>query len=231
MRNFVRTRFTTILSRTCATAAATGGAGAPHGTYFDVVGIPAAVDLDARELQRRMHALQRDVHPDATPGAEDDSAAINAAYQALRDPLARCRYVNGLAALLSTDEGYASAAAARGSGAVLVPKEVLGASVPQDFLERMMELHEILEEDPDTAALDAVEAEATVVATESFDICRVEFDAHGIHWIVRPLAAVAAGLPRPIADASSEASRHRFAAATYRWTYAENLRQLVKAAR
>lgn len=66
---------------------------------FVVLGIPAALDLDARELERRYLQLARESHPDhAAAGSDGElvavlsrSAALNDAYKIVRERWARAR--------------------------------------------------------------------------------------------------------------------------------------------
>jgi len=72
--------------------------------YFDLFGLPAAFDLDAVDLAVRYRELQRRFHPDrfaSAPAPErrlsmQMTAQINAAFQTLKEPVARARYLLGL---------------------------------------------------------------------------------------------------------------------------------------
>lgn len=83
----------------------------PGKNYFELFGLPARFDLDAADLASRYRDLQRRFHPDrfaAAPGPErrlsvQMTAQINAAYQTLRDDVARGRYLLGLQGI-NTDE-------------------------------------------------------------------------------------------------------------------------------
>src|SRR5207249_680978 len=65
--------------------------------HFEVFGLPRRLAIDTAELQRRFYELSRRYHPDfhqAAPPEEqaralEASARLNAAYRALRDPIAR----------------------------------------------------------------------------------------------------------------------------------------------
>ena len=74
----------------------------PEGlSHFGVLGVAPALKLDADDLRERFYALSRLVHPDrfsqkAPPEpsyALRWSTAVNRAYQTLRDPAARSRYL------------------------------------------------------------------------------------------------------------------------------------------
>jgi molecular chaperone HscB len=110
--------------------------------FFEVFGLPRRLAVDLAALQRRFYELSRRWHPDfhqAAPAdaqarALEESARVNAAYRALRDPLARVEY------LVRLEEGRDTK-----EGAVVKPK------APPALLAEMFEIQE---------ALAAVRAEA-----------------------------------------------------------------------
>ncbi|MCI0505211.1 MAG: Fe-S protein assembly co-chaperone HscB [Gammaproteobacteria bacterium] len=75
-------------------------AGLTH-NYFELFNLPADYDLDLTELSTRYRTLQATVHPDKFANATDlerrlsmqQSALINEAYQTLKNPLLRARYM------------------------------------------------------------------------------------------------------------------------------------------
>ena len=81
--------------------------------YFEVFGLPRQLGIDTAALQRRFYELAREHHPDfhqaAAPEqrarAEQRSALVNAAYRALRDPIARAEYLVRLEEGRDTHEG------------------------------------------------------------------------------------------------------------------------------
>ena len=105
--------------------------------YFTVFGLPRKLGVDAEALQRRFYELSRQHHPDFHQGAGAErqaevlgqSALINRAYRALREPLARVEY------LIALEEGREVR-----EGATDKPK------APRELLEEMMEVQEALEE-------------------------------------------------------------------------------------
>jgi len=105
--------------------------------YFEVFGLPRRLAVDAAELQRRFYELSRRHHPDFHHGASADeqaaaldaSARLNAAYRALRDPIARIEY------LVRLEEGRATR-----EGATVKPK------APPALLAEMFEIQEALAE-------------------------------------------------------------------------------------
>ncbi len=116
--------------------------------YFEVFGLERKLGIDAAALQRRFYELSREHHPDFHQAAPADqqaralaaSARVNAAYKALRDPLARVEY------LVRLETG----------GDDVKPK------APPELLEEMFEIQEALQDaraggldDPARAALAA----------------------------------------------------------------------------
>jgi molecular chaperone HscB len=105
--------------------------------YFEVFGLPRRLGIDAAELQRRFYDLSRRHHPDFHQAAPPDeqaraleaSARLNAAYRALRDPIARVDY------LVRLEEGRETK-----EGAGVKPK------APPELLEEMFEIREALQE-------------------------------------------------------------------------------------
>ena len=105
--------------------------------YFTVFGLPRKLGVDPEALQRRFYELSRQHHPDFHQGAAAErqaeelgqSALINRAYRALREPLARVEY------LIALEEGRETREAATDK-----PK------APRELLEEMMEVQEALEE-------------------------------------------------------------------------------------
>jgi molecular chaperone HscB len=105
--------------------------------HFEVFGLPRRLGLDTAELQRKFYELSRRVHPDFHQGAPPErqaeileaSARLNAAYRALRDPLARIEY------LVRLEEGRGTR-----EGATVKPK------APPELLEEMFEIQEALQE-------------------------------------------------------------------------------------
>lgn len=73
-------------------------------SYFELFGLPATFDLDVSDLATRYRELQRRFHPDRFASASEPerrlslqlTAQINAAFQTLKDPVARARYLLGL---------------------------------------------------------------------------------------------------------------------------------------
>jgi molecular chaperone HscB len=105
--------------------------------YFEVFGLDRKLAIDAAALQRRFYELSRQHHPDFHQGSSEEeqarvletSARVNAAYRALRDPIARVEYLVRLEEGRETKEGDA-----------VKPK------APPELLEEMFEIQETLQE-------------------------------------------------------------------------------------
>ena len=105
--------------------------------YFSVLGLPRRLEQDGEDLQRRFYALSRRHHPDfhqtADAGAQaralEQSALVNRAYRALREPLTRLEHAMALEA--GRDATTAPAAKPR---------------APRALLLEMLEVQEALEE-------------------------------------------------------------------------------------
>jgi len=104
----------------------------PPGTdYFAALGLPRRLQIDLPDLERRYHDLSRRFHPDFYQTASarerlaslENSALLNKAYRALRDPLARAEYL----VQLETGQGAESKAEA-----------------PTALFEEILELNELL---------------------------------------------------------------------------------------
>ena len=112
--------------------------------HFEVFGLPRRLEIDGAELQRRFYELSRRYHPDFHQGASAEeqaqsleaSARLNAAYRALRDPIARIEY------LVRLEEGRQTR-----EGADVKPQ------APPELLAEMFEIQEVLAE-ARTGALD-----------------------------------------------------------------------------
>ncbi len=97
--------------------------------YFEHFGLKPVFQLDLNELRQKYYQKSKDLHPDTNKKEEHDyvflTALNNQAYQTLKDPLSRLKYIIELyRGALSEDE----------------------FSLSQDFLIDMMELHEAIHE-------------------------------------------------------------------------------------
>jgi molecular chaperone HscB len=117
--------------------------------FFAVFGLERRLAIDVNALQQRFYELSRRWHPDfhqAAPAeaqmrALEQSARVNAAYRALREPLARVEY------LIRLEEGRDTR-----EGAAVKPK------APPALLAEMFEIQEALEEARAGALDDATRA-------------------------------------------------------------------------
>jgi molecular chaperone HscB len=102
--------------------------------YFEFLGLPRSLGIDAKDLEKRFYALSRTLHPDLhsrkSPGereqAEQSTAVLNDAYRTLRDPIARAEYLLGLEGFDTGEQG--------------------SKDVPPELLEEVFELNMAIEE-------------------------------------------------------------------------------------
>jgi molecular chaperone HscB len=102
--------------------------------YFEFLGLPRNLAIDAKDLEKRFYALSRELHPDLhsrksaaeREQAEESTAVLNDAYRTLREPVARAEY---LLKLEGFDIGEQST-----------------KDVPPELLEEVFELNMALEE-------------------------------------------------------------------------------------
>jgi len=102
--------------------------------YFEFLGLPRNLVIDARDLEKRFYALSRQLHPDMhsrktqaeRDQAEESTAILNDAYRTLRDPISRAEYLLKL-------EGFDIG-------------EQTTKDVPHELLEEVFELNMALEE-------------------------------------------------------------------------------------
>ncbi len=81
-------------------------------THFELFGLRQSFAIDRQQLDERFRELQRTAHPDRFASASDlerrisaqHATRINEAYQVLKDPLRRGRYLLGLAGIEFDDE-------------------------------------------------------------------------------------------------------------------------------
>ncbi len=81
-------------------------------SHFDLFGLPRSFSVDRQLLDARFRELQRTAHPDRFVNAPDSerrlsaqqATRINEAYQVLKDPLLRGRYLLELAGIDHNDE-------------------------------------------------------------------------------------------------------------------------------
>ncbi len=85
---------------------------APGKNHFELFGLPVSFDIDTDNLAARYREMQRRVHPDKYANASDQdrrlslqmTALINEAFQTLKDPVRRGRYLLSLRGIDLGDE-------------------------------------------------------------------------------------------------------------------------------
>ena len=135
--------------------------------HFEVFGLPRRLGIDTAELQRRFYELSRRGHPDfhqrESPERQAEvlaaSARLNAAYRALRDPLARIEY------LVRLEEGRDTR-----EGATVKPK------APPELLEEMFEIQEVLQEAKSAGRSGGLDAAARDSLVTQRDRLRERYD-------------------------------------------------------
>lgn len=81
-------------------------------THFELFELPVSFEIDLQDLSQRYQELQRVVHPDKFANASDrerrlsveKAAVINEAYQVLKSPQRRARYMLELQSVSFDDE-------------------------------------------------------------------------------------------------------------------------------
>jgi molecular chaperone HscB len=100
--------------------------------YFELFGLPVSFELDVAALSEQYRELQKTIHPDKFANASDrdrrlavqQAALINEAFQTLKSPLKRARYMLELRGVVFDDQH--------------------ATSFEPDFLMEQMELRESL---------------------------------------------------------------------------------------
>lgn len=149
--------------------------------YFQIFDLPRRHDLGRDEIEARYLELSRAAHPDnlaadATSGerrrAVERASEINAAYRALRDPVARAEHLVKLAGIdLDSSDPQ------------------LGAPHPtQAFLIEMIELRERLA-DASPAEIPAIRDEVEARADASLDAAVAAIDAGDVQAAAEHLVA------------------------------------------
>jgi molecular chaperone HscB len=139
--------------------------------YFEIFGLPESFRLDLTDVTKRYRDLQQQLHPDRYASASDQdrrlsvqmAAQVNEAFQTLKDPVRRGRY---LLALKGIDTGEES-----------------DTAMNPAFLMEQMELREALEtvRDSDNALAELGALETEVIDAFDARIIRLQkcFDSDG----------------------------------------------------
>lgn len=80
--------------------------------YFEIFGLPETFDIDTAAMKDRYHDLQQQLHPDRYASATDQekrlsvqmTALVNEAFQTLKNPLRRGRYLLQLRGIDTNEE-------------------------------------------------------------------------------------------------------------------------------
>ncbi len=114
--------------------------------HFQLFGLPQSYAIDATQLDQHYRALQAQVHPDKSAHLSESeqrlamqhSTQVNEAYQTLRKPLSRARYLLSLHGVDTQEE--------------------TNTAMPVDFLMEQLEWREAVSEADDVSVLDELEA-------------------------------------------------------------------------
>ncbi len=117
-----------------------------HQTFFELFGLPAVFNIDLNQLDQAFRRLQAEVHPDRFVAATDTerrqslqwATHANEAYQTLKTPLSRARYLLQLHGIDTQEES--------------------NTAMPADFLMQQMEWREAIEEATGAGDVDALDA-------------------------------------------------------------------------
>jgi molecular chaperone HscB len=182
--------------------------------FFTVFGLPRRLGIDPEALQRRFYELSRQYHPDFHAGASPPeqarvlaaSARLNAAYRALRDPVARVEY------LVRLEEGRDTR-----EGAAVKP------AVPPELLEEMFEIQEALAEARAGGVLDETTRKALRIQRERLGARLQDEEAR----LTGPLSAAWDAAPGPERPRRLEACKQALATRAYLKTVVEDLGQTL----
>src|SRR3972149_7883977 len=105
--------------------------------YFDLFGLPVSYHVDSDKLVQRYRELQQTIHPDKHTTSPDQerrlslqlTAHVNEAFQTLKNPVLRAKYLLALLGINTADQNVALA---------------------QEFLGEQMELRERLSDIADS---------------------------------------------------------------------------------
>lgn len=114
-------------------------------TFFELFGLPALFNIDATRLDQAYRQMQAEVHPDRFASATDQerlqslqwATLANEAYQTLKNPVSRARYLLLLNGIDTQEES--------------------NTAMPAAFLMRQMEWREAIEDARDSADTNALD--------------------------------------------------------------------------
>lgn len=143
MFSIAASRFACILPRCCGVRLAHSMS--ERCSHFEFFGLPIDIDVDVSSLQRKYHSMQQQHHPDQGVSTSDGvSAHCNEAYETLKDPFRRCKY---LVEILNLSSGR----------------------MPSEFLAEILELNESLDAIDFTSERGAQELSSLVKELKSRD--------------------------------------------------------------
>jgi len=130
-------------------------------SHFDLFGLPQSFLIDLPQLDSQFRRLQSEVHPDRFATSSDHERRLslqlatqaNEAYQTLKNPLSRARYLLQLKGIDTLEES--------------------NTSMPVDFLMQQMEWREALEEAQAARNTDALDALLLELRTAEKSLYRV----------------------------------------------------------
>jgi molecular chaperone HscB len=140
--------------------------------HFELFGLAPAFDIDTAQLDRMYLRLQVQLHPDRHAVATDQermqalqwATRVNEAYQTLKEPLSRARYLLQLKGIETDEES--------------------NTAMPAEFLMRQMEWREAIEEARNASDIGALEALGRELRQEADALERTlaeALDRHGDH--------------------------------------------------
>jgi molecular chaperone HscB len=122
--------------------------------YFELFGLPSQFTIDLPDLAVRYRELQKKFHPDKFASSTDSerrmasqmAAQINAAYQSLKSPLERGRYLLKLAGIDLDDEKDTQMNPAFLMEQMELREQLESATEAGDPLKRLMQLSNEIEQ-------------------------------------------------------------------------------------
>ena len=115
--------------------------------YFDLFGLPVSYHVDSDKLVQRYRELQQTIHPDKHTTSPDQerrlslqlTAHVNEAFQTLKNPVLRAKYLLGLFGINTADQNVALAPGFLGEQMELRERlsEIAHSHGPRDELLKM----------------------------------------------------------------------------------------------